>query len=69
MLSLRETVLAMGGKYVAVDVAEQRPVKVADPRRGAVVLRQGDKYLSILSIKGDGRHAAMKYTQGDRRSS
>ena len=36
--SLRETVLAMGGKYVAVDVAGQRPVKAAELRRGAVVL-------------------------------
>ena len=33
--SLRETVLAMGGKYVAVDVAGQRPVKAVEPCKGA----------------------------------
>ena len=52
--SLRETVLAMGGKSVAVDVAGQRPVKAVEPGKGAVVLRQGNKYLSILSEETDG---------------
>ena len=36
--SLRETVLAMRGKYVAVDMAGQRPVKAVEPHKGAVVL-------------------------------
>ena len=54
--SLTEMVLAMGGKYVAVVVAGQRPVKAAEPLRGAVVLRQGNKCLSILIvIKTDGK--------------
>ena len=45
--SLREQVIKMGANYVAVDVMGARKVQKCEPREAAVVLRQGDKYLSI----------------------
>ena len=46
--SLREQVIKMGANYVAVDVMGTRKGKEEEAREVAVVLRQGDKYLSIL---------------------
>jgi hypothetical protein len=52
--SLREQVTKMGAKYVAVDVMGARKVKDDEARQAAVVLRQGNKYLSILQENGQG---------------
>ena len=38
--SLREQVLKMGAKYVAVDIAGERKAKEAEARRAAIVIRQ-----------------------------
>ena len=46
--SLQEQFIKMGANYVAVDVMGARKVQKCEPREAAVVLRQGDKYLSIL---------------------
>ena len=52
--SLREQVLKMGAKYVAVDIAGERKVKEAEARRAAIVIKQDNKYLSILQEKTTG---------------
>ena len=48
--SPREQVIKMGANYVAVDVMIMgtSKVKAEEAKEVAVVLRQGDKYLSIL---------------------
>ena len=53
--SLREQVTKMGAKYVAVDIMGARKVKEDEARQVAVVLRQGNKYLSILQENGQGK--------------
>ena len=53
--SLREQVLKMGANYVAVDIMGARKAKEDEARQVAVVLRQGNKYLSILQENCQGK--------------
>ena len=62
--SLREQVKKIGAKYVAVDVMGTREVKEEEAREVAVVLRQGDKYLSILHDDLQGGRYSGRCRQG-----
>ena len=52
--SLREQVLKMGARYVAVDIAGERKAKEEEARRAALVIRQDNTYLLTLQEKTTG---------------